>query len=104
MVLPREFLELLELSLRLRMNDRLGMLDLLFLPLVEDTEGATVVPYGRSGMGVDVSGGTSISPIVSIRSSSEPNDNSSSSPKDWASTCLRRALDCRLDRELDGMI
>jgi hypothetical protein len=98
-VLASDVLELLvlELSLRLRTKERLGLGTLdtfgsLFLLLDDDAEVMERESRGSSG--------TSISPMVSMRSSSEPKLSSSSRPNDVDSTPLRRAL----MRLLEGMV
>lgn len=59
------------------------------------------VRVGSSGTAPS-SSGTSISPIVSIKSSSDPNSSSSSSPSDCCSLCL--ILERRLELRLDGIV
>lgn len=58
---------------------------------------------GKSGTAAWSSSATSISPIVSIKSSSDPKSNSSSSPNDWCS-CACRTLERKLEFTLAGMV
>lgn len=100
-VLTSDFCDLcepVELSLRLRTND----LDDLGRLGVEDDELYFVLD--ESAACSEESSGTWISPMVSMRSSSEPNDSSSSSPKECDSRRARRTLERSLERLLAGMV